>query len=103
MTTNTAYICERQSPKHKPHAYCMTKLLTHTNNEVSASMWKTEVDRLCWRSPLRKMQKFIFGLHQEQQRGGEMVGVKSSLLYILELKYGKQKHGRGRKGGLNPF
>lgn len=103
MTTNTAYICKRWSPKHKPHAYCMTKLLTHTNNEVSASMWKTEVDRLCWRSSLRKMQKCIFGLHQELQRGGEMVGVKSSLLYILELKYGKQKHGRGRKGGLNPF
>lgn len=28
-----------------------------------------------------------------------MVEVKSSLLYILELKYGKQKHGRGREGG----
>lgn len=47
MTTNTAYICERLGPKDKPHAYCMTKLITHTNNEVSASTWKTEVDRLC--------------------------------------------------------
>lgn len=103
MTTNTAYICERKGPKDKPHAYCMTKFITHRNNEVSASMWKTEVDRLCRLSPLRKIQKCIFGLHQEQGGGSEMVGVKSSLLYILELKYEKRKHGRGRKGGLNPF
>ncbi len=46
---NTAYICDRLGPKDKPHAYCMTKLITHTNNEVSESMWKTEVDRLCQR------------------------------------------------------
>jgi len=61
------------------------------------------VDRLCRLSPLRKIQKCIFGLHQEQGGGSEMVWVKSSLLYILEIKYEKRKNGRGRKGGLNPF
>lgn len=48
-----------------------------------------------------KYKENLFGLHTGG--GGEMVGVKSSLLYILELKYGKQKQGRGKEGGLNPF
>lgn len=62
---NTAYICDRLGPKDKPHAYCMTKLITHTNNEVSESMWKTEVDRLCQRiqSSQENTKKYICGLH----------------------------------------